>query len=77
MGISRDEIRKALYKENTKAIFVKTENNIHTYMTAISLGTVFFDIPDKDIRGENGERMYNEETDAKYLGRWIRMAEWS
>lgn len=71
--ITRNEYRKVLYKEKPIALFIKKENDIHTYMTSTSLGKVFFDIPDDEMLGDNGERLFHEETDAQLLGRWIRV----
>lgn len=73
--MDRNVIRKVLYKEKPIALYIKTENDVHTYMTSTSIGKVFFDIPDEEIRGDNGERLFDSETDAYLLGRWIRIIE--
>lgn len=69
--ITKNEIKIALYKENPLAVFIKAENGVYQYMTSLSLGKFFFEIPKKEMFNEYEQPIMGEEESAKYLIRWL------
>ncbi len=69
--ITKNEIKIALYKENPLAVFIKAENGVYQYMTSISLGKYFFEIPKKEMFNQYKEPIVGKEENAKYLIRWL------
>lgn len=63
-----NEIKKALYKENPRAILMLIRDQMCSYETLLKDGTVIpFEVPMIETKGAD----FFSKMDAKYLIRWI------
>ena len=73
--MKKNEIKKALYKQNPKAMLVNIRKGIANYETRIVINgeympksmLVFFEVPIQDM----GDADFYPEMDSKLLNRWI------
>jgi hypothetical protein len=72
--MERNELKKALYKQNPMATFQNIKNGVAYYNTYVRIGEpilenyqIKFEIPVNDM----GEANFEREMEAKYLIRWI------
>lgn len=66
--MERNEIRKALYKQNPKAILKHIRKGVAYYWTSLEDRTLIqFEVPVEDM----GESDFESHMDSKFLQRWI------
>ena len=70
--MTKNEIKKDLYKQNPKALFKYIRKNVAFYETKLENGSdVLFEIPVVDM----GDADFFQEMEGKYLIRWIAVNE--
>lgn len=62
-----NDIKKVLYKENPKAVFLYYRKDVLYYNTSSSIGIIDFSIPIEDT----GDANFSNTMDSKLLIRWI------
>lgn len=67
IGLSNEEIKKALYKQKPKAFLDYIRKGKAYYYASIEEGSIQFEIPIQDM----GDADFHTEMDAKLLNRWI------
>lgn len=66
--MTKNEIKKDLYKQNPTAVFTHIRKNVAFYKTKLENNIeVLFEIPVVDM----GDTDFSNEMDSKYLIRWI------
>ncbi len=66
--MNKNEIKKALYRENPTAQFIETYSDIFYYIAILENGEfVYFNVPVSDI----GSAKFKNKMEAKYLIRWM------
>jgi hypothetical protein len=66
--MEKNDIKKALYKQNTTAHLTSIQSGIAYYKTNIEEGFVRFEVPVSDM----GDAAFFTEMPAKLLIRWIK-----
>jgi len=69
--MTKNDIKKALYKEKPQAYFQYIRKGIAYYKTKCSLGEVLFEIPVDDM----GDADFRDKEDAQLLNRWLMFHE--
>ena len=69
--MEKNEVKKALYKQNPMAMFNYIKQGVAYYKTIVDIGDyehqITFEIPVNDM----GEAKFEQEMEAKFLIRWI------
>ncbi len=70
--MDKNEVKKFLYKENPKAVLKHNEGSHLYYETKIKDGVwAYHKIPLDETVNDEGESIFEDTMDAKYLIRWL------